>query len=151
MFTIDASVHLNALNPTEPGSADSQAFPERLHHDPRPIFSPTLLLVEVAGAVARGLDDVGQGIAMAHALRDVTRQVWVPLDGDLAEDALRLAAEHRLRGADAVYAAVARRCRTLLVTRDSQQTKRLPPVVPVSSPEEAFTRLNEMLNANSMT
>jgi predicted nucleic acid-binding protein len=151
MFTIDASVHINALNPTEVGSADSQAFLERLRRDPRPIFSPTLLLVEVAGAVARSLDDAGQGMAIAHALRDITRQIWAPLDEAVAEEALRLAAERRLRGADAVYAAVARRYRTLLVTRDVQQLERLPPIVPVSPPEEAFARLDEMLGTENVT
>ena len=49
-FTIDASVHLNALNPGEDGSAESRALLERLHRRPWPVHSPTLLMVEVAGA-----------------------------------------------------------------------------------------------------
>ncbi|RME32500.1 MAG: VapC toxin family PIN domain ribonuclease, partial [Thermoflexia bacterium] len=61
MFVLDASVHLNALNPAEAGSAESQALLERLFGRPWPVFSPTLLLVEIAAAVARVFNDPGRG------------------------------------------------------------------------------------------
>jgi len=141
MFTIDASVHVNALNPAEAGSAESQTFLARLHQRPWPVFAPTLLLVEVAAAVARALNDAAQGIAMAQAIRGLPAHVWVPLDDPLTEEAARLAAERRLRGADAIYAAVAQRYGTLLVTRDGQQLERLPPAVSVLTPAEALARL----------
>ena len=144
MYTLDTSVHINALNPAEEGSKESQTFLEQLHRRPWPVFSPTLLLVEVAAVTARALDDAGQGLALAQAVHDLPGQVWVPLDESLADEASRLAAEHRLRGADAVYAAVARRYGTTLVTRDRQQLERLRPVLPVLTPAEALTRLVEM-------
>jgi predicted nucleic acid-binding protein len=149
MFTIDVSVHLNALNPAEEGSVESQAFLEQVHRRPWPVFSPTLLLVEVAAAVARVMDDAGQGIAMAQAIRGLPGQVWVPLDDSLAEEAFRLAAERRLRGADAVYTAVARHNGTTLVTRDRQQLERLRPALPALTPAEALARLTEMAGADS--
>nr|BAL56619.1 PilT domain-containing protein [uncultured prokaryote] len=141
MFVLDASVHLNALNPAEAGSAESQALLERLFGRPWPVFSPTLLLVEVAAAVARVFNDPGQGMAVARALRGLPGQVWVGLDEGLAEEAARLAAEHRLRGADGVYAAVARRYGAALVTLDRQQLERLPPDLPVLTPAQALARL----------
>lgn len=67
MFTIDASVHLNAVNPREVGSIESQACLQRLVEQRRPIFSPTLLLVEVAAAAARALDDATLALALARA------------------------------------------------------------------------------------
>jgi len=142
MFTIDASVHINALNREEAGSAESQAFLERVHQHPFPVFSPTLLLVEVAGAVARVFDDSAQGIALAQAVRHLPGQIWVPLDDHLAEEALQLAAEHRLRGSDAVYAAVARRYSTTLVTLDQQQPEqRLAEVLTTRYPAEVLAEL----------
>jgi predicted nucleic acid-binding protein len=69
------------------------------------VFSPTLLLVEVAAAVARNKNDAAQGMAAAQAVRGLPGQVWVPLDGTLTDEAVRLAAELRLRDADAIYAA----------------------------------------------
>lgn len=136
MFTVDASVHLNALNPSEPGSQASLACLEQLISQQNPILSPTLLLVEVAAATARSLGDAELALQSASALRDLPGQLWIPLDDELAREAARLAAEARLRGADAVCAAVAHRFGTTLVTRDRQQLERLAGIVPVMTPEE---------------
>jgi len=141
MFTVDASVHLNALNPAEEGSAESQALLEQLHRRPWPVHSPTLLLVEIAGAFARVQDDTERAVALSKAVHGLPGQVWVPLDEVLAEQAAVLAAERRLRGADAVYAGVARRQGTTLITRDREQLERLPPIVPTLTPEQALARL----------
>ncbi len=143
MFTVDASVHINALKATEDGSPESQAFLERLHSRPWPVLSPTLLLIEIAAAATRALGDVEQGLALAQAVRNLPGQIWIPLDELLADEAMHLAAELRLRGADAVYAAVARCYGTKLITRDRQQLERLRPVLPVLTPDEALTHLAE--------
>ena len=144
MFTVDASVHLNALNPAEEGSAESRALLERLHRRPWPVHSPTLLVIELAGAVARVLDDAERGLSLSEAVRLLPGQAWVALDAALAAEAAALAARHRLRGADAVYAGVARRHGTTLVTRDRDQLERLPPVVPTATPAQALARIDEL-------
>jgi predicted nucleic acid-binding protein len=141
MFTIDASVHINALNSAEEGSLESQALLEQTSRRPWPIFSPTLLLVEVAAAVARAFDDAEKGAMLAQAVRNLPAQIWVPLDESLADEAARLGAECRLRGADAVYAAVARRYGTTLVTCGRQQLERLRPTLPAMTPAEALVWL----------
>lgn len=130
MFTVDTSVHLNALKPDEVGSAESQAFLERLHRDGNRVYAPTLLLVELAGAVARAMGDAGAAHAIVESVSDLPGQQWVALDDLLSEEAAWLAAEFRLRGADAVYGAVARHYQTALVTRDRHQLERLAGVVP---------------------
>ena len=61
--------------------ADSQAFLERLHRRTRTAHSPTLLLVDVAAAVARALDDSQAGQAMARTVRDLPGRHWIPLGG----------------------------------------------------------------------
>jgi predicted nucleic acid-binding protein len=136
VFTIDASVHLNALNPNEDGSTESQAFLARIYQDGLPVYSPTLLLVEVAAAIARVFNNPAQGIALSQALRLLPGNTWIPLDDVLADEASRLGAEQRLRGSDAVYAAVARRHQTTLVTVDRQQLERLSPILRVRKPGE---------------
>ncbi|OGO27682.1 MAG: hypothetical protein A2Z16_05435 [Chloroflexi bacterium RBG_16_54_18] len=138
MFTIDASVHINAINPSEAGSTESQAFLSLVRERTLPVVSPTLLLVEVAAAVARAFDNPAQGIALSQALRLLPGHTWIPLDDLLAGEASRLGAEHRLRGADAVYAAVARRYQTTLVTVDRQQLSRLSPILKVQQPGEVI-------------
>lgn len=141
MYTIDASVHINALNPAEAGSAISQACLRRLVERRQPVFSPTLLWVEVAAATARALDDSDLALELAQSVRALPGQVWVPLDDALAEEAAHLGATARLRGADAIYAAVARHFGATLITRDQQQIERLSALVRVLTPEEALTAL----------
>ena len=141
MFTIDASVHINALNPSEAGSAESQLCLQRLVAMRQPLFSPTLLLVEVVAAIARVLDDADMALELAGGIQALPRQLWIPLDNDIAEMAARLGAQSRLRGADAVYAAVARRYGAILITRDHQQLERVAALVQVMTPEDVLVNL----------
>jgi len=141
MFTIDASVHINALNPREAGSAESQLCLQRLVATRQPFVSPTLLLVEVAAAIARVLDDADVALELTRGIQALPRQLWVPLNDEVAEMAARLGAQARLRGADAVYAAVARRHGAILITRDQQQLERLSALVRVMTPEEVLANL----------
>lgn len=141
IFTVDASVYVNALNRHESDSRQSQVFLERLHVGSYAVYSPTLLLVEVAAAVARALNDSDQAIEMALVIRDLPGQKWVSLDDALTQKSLELAARFRLRSADAIYAAVAEYCKSVLVTRDRQQMERLHNALEVVTPEVAIARL----------
>jgi len=141
MFTVDASVYVSAMNSGEAASQQSYAFLEKLHAGRHAIYSPTLLLVEVAAAISRALGDAQQAIDLTQSIRDLPGHVWIVLDAGFAEASLRLAANSRLRGADAIYAAVAMRHKAALVTRDRQQIKRLRPFLTVMVPEEAIELL----------
>ncbi len=134
MYTIDASVHVSALNPAEADSATSQAFLALVGQHRIPLFCPTLLLVGVAAAVARAFDDTDRAVALAEALRDLPNQTLVPLDEALAAMA-------RPRGADAVYAAVAQQYGTTLITLDRQQLVRLPPLVSTALPADVLSEM----------
>jgi predicted nucleic acid-binding protein len=141
MFTIDASVYINALNPDEVGSAESQVFLARVHQQGITVFSPTLLLVELAASVARVFNDTQQGVAYARSVQRLPGHTWLALDERLTEVALTLAAQHRLRGADAIYTAVAQETGAVLVTLDQQQLTRLPQTVRAVTPDEALAQL----------
>jgi len=60
----------------------------------------------------------------------------VPIDAMLAETSAGLAGRFRLRGADAVYVAVAASLRLPLVTWDADQRDRVAAIVRVTSPDE---------------
>jgi len=141
VITVDASVHVNALNPAEAGSAESKAFLDWLQQERQPVTSPTLLLVEVAAAVARSQNDSERGIEAMQRLQDLPQHTWLALDRSMTIQSARLAARYRLRGADAVYAAVAQRTGATLVTADRQQLERLQGAVPVLSPTQALSQL----------
>jgi predicted nucleic acid-binding protein len=138
VYTIDTSVHLNALNENEPESEDSQAFLARVERERLEMVCPTLLVTEMAAALSRAFDDYEKGMTFALAVRDLPNLTLVPLDEPLAVAAAELAARHRLRGADAVYAAVAGRHRAILVTNDRQQLERLKGLLPVVRPAQAL-------------
>ncbi len=136
MYTIDASVFVSAVNPTEAASTISREFLAQVRRQRSPIFSPTLLIVEVAAAIARRFGDRDRAIALAQSIRDLPDQILVPLDDEIADRAAALAAQARLRGADAVYAAVAQQYGTMLVTLDRQQLDRLSPLVQTARPSD---------------
>ncbi len=137
-YTVDASVFLNAFNPYETGHAESRSLLTRMQDQGVPIIVPTLLLPETAAAIARGRDDADLARRFAATLRRLPHLVFVPLDDTLAQQASDVAAQHRLRGSDAVYAAVAFRFGATLVTLDQEQQRRVAAVIPAYSPVEAL-------------
>ena len=138
VYTIDASVHINALNENEAESVASQFFLALLERERIEMICPTLLVTEIAAALSRAFDDYEKGMAFAYAVRDLPNLILVPLDETLAIAAAELAARHRLRGADAAYAAVAKQYQTTLVTNDRQQLERLSGILPVMQPAQAL-------------
>jgi predicted nucleic acid-binding protein len=138
MYTIDASVIVNAFNVGEIGHDESLAFLSAVRTEGAAIVVPTLLVPEVAGAIARGRQDAALAKSLALDLGRLAALVMISLDQSLASEARDIAVEHRLRGADAVYAAVAFRFGSTLVTRDREQRDRLAGLLNVRSPEEAL-------------
>lgn len=137
-YTVDASVFVNAFNPHEDGHAESLAILAAIQHGGDPIIVPTHLLPEVASAVARATDDTAGALRYASATAALSHLTLVSLTSVTARLAAELAATHRLRGADAVYVAVARRYGTTLVSRDEEQRSRAPAIVTCQTPEEAL-------------
>ena len=138
IYTVDASVYLNGFNPYEPGHEVSRRFLEHLRDKALPLIEPTLLLPEVAAAVSRGREDADLARRFAAALKRLPHLLLIPLDETLAQQAVELAADHRLRGSDAVYAAVALRFGSTLVTLDREQRERVADVITACLPSEVL-------------
>src|SRR5262249_37064916 len=107
MYTVDASVGVNGFDRREAGHATSRQLREVLRTRTIPIFVPTLVLAEVAGAISRTRQDPVRAEAFATTLGQLLNVTVVPLDAALGRQASKLAAQYALRGADAVYAVVA--------------------------------------------
>ena len=137
-YTIDASVFVNAFNPHEEGHAESLQMLAAIQERGDPVIVPALLLSEIASAVARATDDSVGARQYADATAILPHLTIVTLTVPLARHADALAAAHRLRGADAVYLAVARRYGTTLVSRDEEQRTRGSAIATCQTPEETL-------------
>ncbi len=133
---VDASVWVSALAATEPDHATSRSWLEREVASGRALVAPSLLLPEVAAAISRRTGRAPLGKRALAVLLRWPGLRFVELDETLARRAARLAAELALRGADAVYVAVARELDAPLITWDREQVERGVRMVPVRTPPE---------------
>lgn len=134
--TIDASVFVSAFTPTELAYQASKAFMLTVQQHSIPIIVPVLVLPEISAALSRGQDQPELGKAFVQELRNLPNTTFVDIDDSTATLAVEIAADHRLRGSDAIYAAVSLRFGTELITLDKEQLERLTKVLPVRTPSE---------------
>lgn len=132
--TIDASVFVSAFTPSEEAHQTSKAFMREVRESSVPIIVPTLVIPEIAAAIGRGQGKPDLGYSFAIEVSQFPNVTLVNLDESLAESAAEIAATYRLRGSDAVYAAVAKRFATELVTLDTEQLQRMKKAVKVRKP-----------------
>jgi predicted nucleic acid-binding protein len=132
--TIDASVFVSAFTPSEEAHQTSKAFMREVRESGVPIIVPTLVIPEIAAAIGRGQGKPDLGYSFAIEVSQFPNVTLVNLDESLAESAAEIAATYRLRGSDAVYAAVAKRFATELVTLDTEQLQRMKKAVKVRKP-----------------
>ena len=140
-YTVDASVFLNAFNPAETGHTESNGLLDRLRVTAAPLIVPTLIFPEVAATISRVQGDAKLARSFAEALQRWPNLVAIALDDMLARLAVDVAAQHRLRGSDSVYVAVAARFATILVTLDREQRQRAAGVIQTQLPAEALAHL----------
>ncbi len=138
-YTVDASVFVNGFNPYEAGHEESRRLLALLQEQAAPIVVPTSLLPEVAAAIGRGRQDADLAREFAAALSRLPHLVLIPLDTTLAQQAADVAAQYQLRGSDAVYAAVALRFGSTLITLDREQRERVTSALLTLYPAEALT------------
>ena len=139
-YTVDASVFGNATAGDEAGHQASATFLSEAEARRLPLALPSLLLCELAGLIARRFDDPELATRSIDRLIRLRNVKLVELDSKRACEAARIASEHRLRGADAVYVAVAREHGATLVTHDREQLERATAWVEVASPEALLAR-----------
>lgn len=141
MYTLDANIFVRDLDTREPQHAECHALLDELQAQALPIVVPVLVLAEVAGTVSRTRRDPMAGRLGADLLRGIGNLSLIPIDNSLAQEAAELAADYALRGADAVYVAVARRHGCTLVSLDREQHERARAVVTTRTPAEALNEL----------
>ena len=134
MPVVDASVCVALFNVDEPGHPASRRWLAKRQREAEPIVSPVILLAEVAAALSRGLGDADLARQAVRLLRGRRLFELFPVTEALAAQAAEIAAEHKVRGCDAIYVALARQLEMELVTQDRQQLERGAAVVVTRTP-----------------
>ena len=137
---VDASVWVARYVPTDTFHAPSAAWVRRQLRARRLLIAPAILFPELAGSLARRLNDSAFSLRATRSVLRLRCTQLVPLDSDLSSEASQLAARLRLRGADSIYVALARRLGVQLVSWDSEQIARAGAVAPTGTQSERLDR-----------
>ncbi len=134
MAVIDASVYVALVNAHEREHSSSWAWFEQARAADDSVVAPVILLAEVASALSRGMGNptLAHRVAQQLARSEVIELIQITMP--IAERAAEIAAEHRIRGCDAVYVALADQLSDTLVTLDRQQLERGAVLVTVRAP-----------------
>ena len=124
MYVVDASVWVSRFLPADIHHGPSYRWMSAQVAQGEPLAAPLLVLAEVAGAMVRRTRSSELGAQAVFLMQQLPNARLVPIDTELAQLGARLAAELRLRGADALYVALARRLGAPLVTWDQEQRER---------------------------
>lgn len=134
MPIIDASVYVSLTNEADRHHDRCMSWFESCLRKSDPIRAPNLLLVEVGASIRRltGSPKLAQRVLLELQENELIE--LYPLTTARSEAAALLATSTGVRGADAVYLALAKELGEVLVTLDRQQLERGRGVVDVTKP-----------------
>jgi predicted nucleic acid-binding protein len=134
VIVTDASVWVSHLISQDFHHAISRRWLTEVVKGGAVIAAPALLLAEVAGAIARRTRDSDLGHRAVKHILSTPGLRLVHTDSELSMLAAQLAASQRLRGADALYVAVAHHLEIPLVSWDQEQTGRVAGLITAYTP-----------------
>lgn len=124
--TVDACVFVSAACPSDVNYAASREFLRRVRAAAEPVICPTLVLPECAAAIFRPTHDAQLAAQVVTMVAQFPGVEFHALDTPRAHRAAEIAVRCALRGADAVYVAVAEEFSATLVTWDAEVLQRAP-------------------------
>lgn len=133
-MVIDASMWVSASITTDVHYQVSRAWLGTQARQGAVFTQPWLFHIEVSASINRRTGNPTLARRAVAVLDRVRLIEWIVVDQQLASLATRLAIDLRLRGADAVYVAVAQLHNLPLVTWDAEQLNRAAAAIAVYSP-----------------
>ena len=134
VVVIDTSVWISGILGADANHSPAVLWVDRHLQQGGTFLAPTMLAIETAAGVARATNSSAWGEQAARELYLLPVMRLVALDEPLVEQTIRVAAGQRLRGADAIFVALAQREGVPLVTFDREQLSRAAALVPVIRP-----------------
>lgn len=137
MIVTDASVWVSRFLPEDSFHQASRAWLIETATAGVALVAPTIVLAEVSGSIARRTGNEQLGYQIVQQIRQLPTLQLITVDDTLGQLAAQVASSYRLRGADAVYLAVAQRLQIPLVSWDREQLDRAAALVTTYQPDEA--------------
>ena len=141
MYIIDASVLVADARPSDPSHAEAHTLLTHLRAEEGVVYLPTIVLAEVAAAISRGTGDSSMAERWVTGLEQLSLFRFVSVDKKLGQLAAKVAAQHQIRGCDAVYVALAKQQGVTLITLDRQQRERTPADLVARTPAKELAEL----------
>lgn len=140
MLTVDASVWVSAFDTTDAFHAPSREFLRRVGERMIPLTAPSFVIVETGCALTRRFRSPERGRQAAEGLALFPLLRLEPVDAALERAALIIGTDLYLRAADALYAAVAVRTGSSLITTDRELGQRTQGHLEALTPQEWLVR-----------
>jgi len=134
MYCLDASVIVNSIIEKEEHHEYSKKLLFKIKNQNILVVLPEIALPEIASAVSKGTGDAELTLQFIKELRKIPNFIFIPVDADISDFAARLAAEKWLRGADAIYVAIASILNMKLITLDEEQRRKSKDIVKAITP-----------------
>jgi predicted nucleic acid-binding protein len=131
---MDASVWVSAIISVDKHHQIARSWIDMYVNGGGSFVAPALLAVETAAAVSRVLGNAAAARNAAHYLYISPLVRLEPLSDNVVGEAVDLSASRALRGADAIYVAVARQLGIPLVTLDQEQISRSAGIIATIRP-----------------
>lgn len=121
---VDTSFWVSSLLPNDQNYVAARNWLNPHLYSSGRLLAPLLIVVEVAGALARVTGDANLARTAVLDLHSFPFLDLFPIDQGLVDAAVDIAVTYRLRGADAMYVALAWQLNVPLVTFDREQLSR---------------------------
>lgn len=131
MVVIDASIIVAAYFEKEKFHKTAKLFLEKFMAENKTALLPEIALVEIASAISRGTKNTEYAIEFCQELRKLPNFVYMTIDESLSELAVLTASKFYLRGADAIYTALAYKHNAELATLDFEQKEKSSKIVKI--------------------
>ena len=135
-IVIDASIWVPRLVPNHIFHGVVKAWMEQQRAKETVFLSPSLLLPEVGGAIARRTGEPHLAREAIDSLVHLAGLQLVQMDQAMVQEAARLASDLGLRGADSIYVAVCYRLKLPLATLDEDQKTRAASRIDMHFPQK---------------
>ena len=137
MYVVDASVWVSYFMQEEETHSASRDWVSQQVDTGTRILGPSHVLAEISGAVSRRTGREELGRVSSTVISRLPDFQLIPIDRELADVSASVAAGMKLRGADAIYVALALLVNSPLVTWDKEQIDRGAPIVETLTPTPA--------------